>query len=125
MLELADLGRELPFAGLEPLLELGDVPLGLLQLAETELGLSFQLGLADIERVLALVEPAYPLGSFLVRRLDTLFEPFHPAPLGLEQLLELVDAGLTLGEVGGPLLDRLHETLDAPLELIVLRLVGR
>jgi hypothetical protein len=123
VLELADLRGELALTGLEPFLELGDEPLGLLQLAEPKLGLGFELGLAHIERSFTFVLHAASLDGLHVRGLEPLLEPVDAPPLGFEQLFELLDAGLAIRKLGGTVLDRVNEALDPTLQLVVLRLV--
>jgi hypothetical protein len=123
VLELAHLGGELAFPGLEPLLELGDIQLGLLELGEPELGLRLELGRPNVERAFALVEQTRPLGSLFVGRPEAFLEAVDAAPLGLEQLLDLLDARLALREPLRAFLDRLDKAFDTALQLVVLRLV--
>jgi hypothetical protein len=121
VLQLAHLGGELAFPGLEALLEVGDEAFPLLQLREPEVRLGLELGLADIECALALVEPSRALRCLLVARLPTPLELFDPAPLRREQLFQLLDPRLALRKLRGALMDGLHELLDAERELVVLR----
>ena len=121
MLQLAYLGGELALAGLEALLELVDEAFPLLQLRQPEVRLGFELGLADVECALTLVEPPRALRCLLVARLAAPLELFDPAPLRREQLFQLLDPRLAVRKLRGALLDGLHELLDAERQLVVLR----
>ena len=84
-----------------------------------ELLLRLKLHLAHVQRSLALVELPLARDRPLLGLLQLPLEPLGALALDVQHALQLLDALLAPGEVLLPVLNRLHEPLDAVLEDIV------
>src|SRR2546430_5548649 len=121
-LELAHVQRQLSLLAVEPLLELGQLGAPALDALLAELDVGLELGLARLERILALVDVAQASLELLLDLPQALLARREPDLLGhgvarasLQLELALVEPPLRLVQLGRPAL----ELGGAPLELRV------
>ena len=99
LLRLGDERRDLALASLDPLLPLDNPALALVEALDAELVVDQAQGVTLVERRLALVELAAPVGEFVLGRLGAGQAPLGPCALTGGVLLPPAALGFTLGEL--------------------------